>query len=77
MATDMMVWNITKDKILERMAVSGDDAWDVMGTTPPPTPDKKFPPQGTDFILSGRWQPAIEVDNEAFKEFREKHGLSK
>ncbi len=49
-----VVWNITRDKILERMAVSGDDAWDVVGPTPPPVPDKKFPPQETEFILNGR-----------------------
>ena len=26
--------------------------------------------------VNARWMPAIEVDNEAFKEFRKKHGLS-
>ena len=29
MATDRMVWNITKSKITERMAVMTDDAWAV------------------------------------------------
>jgi hypothetical protein len=57
------------------MAVSSDDAWDVGSPTPPPLPDKKFPPQESEFTLAGRWAPAIEVDNEAFKEFRQKHGL--
>ena len=72
----MIVWNITRDGVRERMAVSADDAWDVAGPTPPPLPDKKFPPQESEFILEGRWQPAIEVDNEAFRDFRKKHGLS-
>ena len=36
MATDMMVWNITKKGIRERMAVSPDDAWAVAGAKPPP-----------------------------------------
>ena len=38
MATDMMVWNITKEKITERMAVSTDEAWPVLGkgVQPPP-----------------------------------------
>ena len=76
MADDMMVWNVTRDGIRERMAVSPDNAWDVAGPTPPPLPDKKFPPQESKFTLEGRWQPAIEVDNEAFKEFRKKHGLT-
>jgi ribonuclease Z len=38
MADDMMVWNITKEGIRERMAVSDDNAWDVAGPTPPPLP---------------------------------------
>lgn len=77
MATDLMIWNITRTKVLERMVVGSDNAWDVVGPTAPPVPDKKFPPQETEFTLNGRWQPAIEVDNEAFREFRRKHGLSK
>ncbi len=75
MATDMMVWNITKDGVRERMAVSADDAWDVAGPTPPPLPDKKFPPQETQFILDGRWDVS-EIEDEAFKEFRKQHGLA-
>ena len=74
MATDMMVWNITRDGIRERMAVSDDDAWDVAGPTPPPPPDRKFPPQETEFILNGRWDVS-DVEDEAFREFRKKHGL--
>ena len=31
MATDMMVWNVRRDEIVERMAVSPDEAWDVPG----------------------------------------------
>ena len=40
MAEDMMVWNITKSKITERMAVSPDDAWDVPGPGKPLPPDR-------------------------------------
>ena len=40
MAIDVMVWNITKDSITERMAVSPDDAWSVPGTARQPPPDK-------------------------------------
>ena len=75
MADDMMVWNITRDGIRERMAVSADDAWDVAGPTRPPMPDKKFPPQETQFILDGRWDVS-DIEDEAFKEFRKKHGLT-
>ncbi len=39
------------------------------------SPDKKFPPQETQFILDGRWDVS-DVEDEAFKEFRRKHGLA-
>ena len=77
MATDMMVWNTTRDDIRGRMAVSADDAWDVAGPNRPPLPDKKFPPQESEWILNGRWKPAAEVDQEAYREFRKKHGHTK
>ena len=43
MATDMMVWNTTRDEIKERTAVSADDAWDTASPTMPPPPDKTVP----------------------------------
>ena len=76
MATDMMVWNITRDGTGERMAVSSDDAWDVGGPNRPPLPDKKFPPQESQFTLDGRWDVS-DIEDKAFGEFRNKHGLSK
>jgi hypothetical protein len=72
----MMVWNIDKDGIRERMAVSADDAWDVAGPNRPPLPDNKFPKQESEFTLSGRWDVS-DVEDEAFKNFRKEHGLDK
>ena len=40
MARDMMVWNLTRDGVTERMAVSADDAWDVEGPDEGLAPDK-------------------------------------
>ena len=40
MATDMMVWNLNRDGVTERMAVSPDEAWDVPGTEKCLEPDK-------------------------------------
>ncbi len=74
---DMMVWNITKDGVRERMAVSDDNAWDVAGPPRPPAPDKKFPPQESKFTLDGRWPDAVEIEQKAFKEFHKKHGLGR
>ena len=45
MATDMMVWNLTKKGVEERMAVSTDDAWDVEGTAKGLEPDKSRKPE--------------------------------
>jgi ribonuclease Z len=62
LAADNMVWNITKDKIVERMTVSPDQAWSVAGPTPPPKP----PAAGTvadplsDTMKAGRWNPQAE-----------------
>lgn len=75
MADDLMVWNITKDGVRERMTIPVDNAWDVAGPTAPPAPDNKFPKQESDWILGNRWQPAIEMENELFRPFREKHNL--
>ncbi len=69
-----MVWNITRDGVRERMALPNDNAWDVGGPTRPPAPDKKFPPQESDFTLGGRFDVS-DVEGPAFREFREKHGL--
>ena len=41
MATDMMVWNITKKGVTERMAVSPDEAWAVPGEAVQPPPRRK------------------------------------
>ena len=40
MADDMMVWNLTRDGITERMAVSADDSWDVEGEAEGLEPDR-------------------------------------
>jgi ribonuclease Z len=55
MASDMMVWNITKDRITERMAVSTDEAWSVPSGARPPRPERGRPNPLTKFILDGRW----------------------
>ncbi len=75
MADDMMVWNITKDKITERMAVSPDDAWDVPGPGKPLPPDRTRKSEYTQFILDGRFDTS-DVDALWLKKFMKKHGLT-
>ncbi len=74
MATDLMVWNVTKDGIKERMAVVTDEAWSVPGTAVQPPPERGRPDVTTEYIRRGR----INVDDanaRMVKEFSEKHGL--
>ena len=58
MATDMMTWNITRDGVTERMAVSTDRAWDVEGPSEKLAPDPSRASEYTQFILDG----ALDVD---------------
>ena len=76
MATDMMVWNITKDKVTERMAVSPDEAWAVTGPTRQPRPEKDQPPVYSKFILDGRWDEGAQpAQKKMLDEFAEKYKL--
>jgi ribonuclease Z len=75
MADDMMVWNITKDKITERMAVSPDDAWDVPGPGKALPPDRTRKSEYTQFILDGKFDTS-DVDGPWLKKFMKKHGLT-
>ncbi len=60
MATDMMVWNITKDKITERMAVSPEVAWSVPGEAVQLPPEKGRPTEYTQWNLDGRWDEGAQ-----------------
>ena len=75
MATDMMVWNITKDKITERMAVSTDNAWSVPGEKPPPVGKPgQVPPQLSKEMESGMWDVS-DAEGRMVKEFKKKYNL--
>jgi hypothetical protein len=75
MAVDMMVWNITKDKIAERMAVSPDRALGVSGPTRQPPPERDRPSPMSDFIKKGEWGPGFNAQNEMLDEHAEKYKL--
>jgi len=76
MAADMMVWNITKDKVTERMAVSTEEAWAVPGPTRQPPPVKGQPPVFSKFILQGRWDEGAQpAQKKMLDEFSEKYNL--
>jgi ribonuclease Z len=75
MADDMMVWNVTRDAIQERMAVSPDDAWDVRGTGRPPAPDRSRASEYTPYISGGRYDTS-DVDGPWLKAWMEENGLT-
>jgi ribonuclease Z len=77
MGTDMMVWNVTKDAVTERMAVSSDDAWGVSGTAKQPPPMSGLPDPMSDFIKSGKWREGYEAQDEMLDEHMKKYGLEK
>ncbi|MGI9523146.1 MAG: guanitoxin biosynthesis MBL fold metallo-hydrolase GntH [Hyphomicrobiaceae bacterium] len=75
MGTDMMVWNITKDKITERMAVSTDDAWSVPGTAKQPPPEKGRPNPMSKSMETGRWVPGFRAQDAMLDEHMKKYNL--
>ena len=74
-AMDMMVWNVTKDKIVERMGVSPDRASGVPGPTRQPPPEKGRPSPMSDFIDEGEWGPAFNAQNKLLDEHSKKYNL--
>ena len=75
MATDMMVWNVTKDSITERMATATDEAWGVEGTAVQPPPVKGLPNPMSDYIEGGKWREGYDAQNRMLDEFAKQYGL--
>jgi len=76
LATDRMVWNITKDKVVERMAVLTEDAWSVMGPNQPPKREGPPVSEFTDFIIKGNWDVS-DVQDKMINDYAEKYGVDK
>ena len=70
-----MVWNVTKDEITERLAVTTPNAWAVEGPSRQPPPQPGAPDPMSDFIKSGEWGPGFNAQNEMLDEFMTKYGL--
>ena len=76
MATDMMVWNITRDEITERMGVSPDAAFATEGPTKQPGPDPTRKSEFTEWTLKARWDEGIQpAQKEMLDRHMEKYGL--
>ena len=74
MATDLLVWNITKDDIRVREAIVDENAWPAKSLTKPDEPDPKAKTPFTPEMDAGR----LDVDK-AFKDtidaYKKKHNL--
>jgi ribonuclease Z len=75
LATDMMVWNLTKKGITERMAVSTDDAWDVPGTEKGLEPDKSRKPEIVWEELVKQRLDMTEVNKRWLDTYKKKYNL--
>jgi len=76
MATDLMTWNITREAVTERMAVSPDTDWDVEGPGEALAPDRSRESEYTKFTLDGRLD-VDDVNREWMEAFMKEHGLTK
>ena len=75
MATDMMVWNINRERVTERMAVSPDHGWDVAGPSAHLSPDPNRASEYTQYILEGRLD--VDAANARWmRAFMDRHGLT-
>jgi len=75
MADDMMVWNLTRDGVTERMAVSTDDAWDVPGTEKGLEPD---PTRKSEIVwpeLINQRLDMTDVNKGWLEPYKKKYGL--
>jgi len=70
-----MVWNISKNRIEERVAVVTRNAWAVPGTARQPPPKPGVPDPMSDFIKSGEWGPAFNAQNELLDQHMKKYEL--
>ena len=75
LATDMMVWNVTKDKVTERMAAATDEAWGVPGTARQAPPQRGLPDPMSDFIKGGKWKEGYDASNKMLDEHAERYNL--
>ena len=62
------------DGVRVRKTVSPEEAWSVIGPTPPPPPDRTVPDQLSEWSLEHRWDVS-DVMQDMIKEFKEKYNM--
>jgi ribonuclease Z len=74
MATDLLVWNITKDDIRVREAIVDEAAWPTPSPTPPDDGDPSEKISFSELIEGGRLDVS-EVLDPLIDQFKQEHGL--
>ncbi len=74
MATDNMVWNIRRDEIVERMAVTTEDAWSVPSLEPPPKRTKPPANMYSKEIIDGRWD-VLDAEGKMLEDCGEEYNI--
>ena len=77
LATDLMVWNVTKNEIRERMAEASDEAWPVRGSAAQSPPQRGLPDPMSDYIKGGKWREGYEASDRMLDEHMKKYGLER
>lgn len=77
MSVDLMTWNITPNRVTERMAIVTRRANAVPGPSRQPPPEKGRPSPMSDFIANGEWGPGFNAQNEMLDAHSKKFGLEK
>jgi ribonuclease Z len=54
MATDLVVWNVTKDDIRVRRAIVDEESWPAKSPTKPDEPDAKAKVDFSKFLTDGK-----------------------
>ena len=75
LATDYMVWNITKDDIRVRMAIYDEAVWPPTPSEKPQVPDPKLRIPFSDFIDDGKYDMKAVIQP-IYDETNKKYGLS-
>jgi ribonuclease Z len=74
MATDLLVWNVTKENIAVRRVIVNEASWSAKPLTPPDQPDPKLRTPFTPFVDNGREDVAKELAPQ-IEQFKKEHGL--
>jgi ribonuclease Z len=75
LATDYMVWNITKDDIRVRMAIVDEDVWPPQPSEKPQVPDPTLKVPFSDFIVNGKYDMK-DVIQPTYDEINKEYGLN-